>query len=482
MLQRTLGLASMLILARLLTPKDYGVVAAALLIVDLFNELSRIGINQYILSKSELSEEDLNTAWTLQLGIRIALALIIMLFSAPLAAFFDYDALQPVLCAAALMPVLEALKNPGLYLLQRVYSYKAISAISILSKLLGVICGIIVAIMFRTYWALIVNGFVAASSLMIFSYIIHHHRPRFCLKSIKSQWNFSQWNLARAIVGYSRSKSDNFLVSRIFGIESLGFYTMSKQLATLPQDQLVLPITDIVTSTIGGTDERKSSAHHSLTKLLVTVIGFILPIVLVFFTLTDELVLLLLGEQWQKNSDLIRLLAPLSLTFAGAALLETSLIAVGRVKDVFILDVITLLMVLACLAIAAMSTDSIEMFALSRSLAALIVLVFSYYFVKRHLDLNTVSMLLSFIPIVISGGVCWYAIKTLQTIGRDAAWSSFIILSVAGGLGMLVYLSTMCALLFSTKKTTDELQVLRNLFKKGFGLAKIKLLAALRSK
>jgi len=481
-LQRTLGLASMLILARLLTPEDYGVVAAALLIVELFNELSRIGINQYILGKSELSDQDLNTAWTLQLGIRVVLALIIVIFSAPLAAFFDFDALRLVLCAAAAVPVIEALQNPGIFLLQRMYSYKAISFIHIMSKLLGVACGIAVALMFRSYWALIVNGAVAAASLMLLSYVIHAHRPRLSLRNIKSQWNFSQWNLARAIVGYSRSKSDNFLVGRLFGMESLGFYSMSKQLATLPQEQLVLPISDIVTSTIGGTDERKSFAHLSLTKLIVTVAGFILPFVLILFSLTDELVLLLLGEQWQKNSDLIRLLAPLSLTYAGCALIETSLVAIGRVKDVFILDVITLLMVLACLAIAIFSNSGIEMFALIRTLAGLLVLIFSYFFIKRFLALDTVSLLLSLLPIAISGGVCWYVLVTLQSFGNESGWSSFWILFVAGGLGMLVYFCTMCALLFGTKRTTDELQVLKNMIGKGADLTKTRLLVALRSK
>lgn len=481
-LQRTLGLASMLVLARLLSPRDYGVVAAAMLIVDLFNELSKIGINQYILSKTDLSAQDLNTAWTLQFGIRALLALIIVLFSAPLAAFFEYEALRSVLCASAMLPLILSLQNPGLLLLQRDYSYKAISFINILSKLLGVACGIAAAIVFRSYWALIVNGIVSAVSLTLMSYIIHEHRPRLSIRNIKAQWSFSQWNLARAILGYSRSKSDNFIVSRLFGIESLGFYTMSKQLATLPQDQLALPITDIVTSTIGGTTERKTSAHLTLTKLLVAVTALILPVALVLAALTDELVLLLLGEQWQKNSELIRLLIPLAITYSACGLIDTSLIAVGRVKQVFILDFLTLIMVLVCLTIAAMSTQGIEMFALSRSIAGVVVLFFSYYFVKRYLALNTTSLLLSLIPIVISGGLCWIALRAVQSFGHAETWSSAWVIVVSGGLGTVVYLTALSTLLFVTKQTTEELQILKNLISNVCGLIKVKLLGGIGNK
>lgn len=477
-LQRTIGLASMLILARLLTPRDYGIVAAALLVVELFNELSKIGINQYILSKTELSAQDLNTAWTLQLGIRTFLALIIVIFSAPLASLFDYEALRTVLCAAAMVPLIQALQNPGLLLLQRDYSYKAISFINILSKLLGVICGIAVAIVFKSYWALIVNTTVAATTLMIFSYMVHVHRPQLCLKNIGAQWNFSQWNLARAIVGYSRSKADNFLVSKLFGIENLGFYTLSKQLATLPHEHLTSPIADIVTSTIGGNEQRKASAHRSLTKLLVATICIILPFTLVFIVLTDEIVLLLLGEKWNKNAELIQLLAPLSVTFSACALISTSLVAIGRVKEVFILDFLTLLVVLLCLGFAANAVNGVEFFAQTRTFAGLLVLIISYLFAKRYLALNTISMLISLIPIAISGGITAITLAALISTDQAMSWTPFFRLFIGGGLALMVYIATLCTLLVIVKRPTDELLTLKKLMMRIYETIKIRLVTS----
>ena len=90
--QRSLGLISLLILARLLTPEDFGLIALVSITVHFFDILSNVGSEQYIIQKQAVSEEDLNTAWTIDLLMKAALWLLLMLCAPLLAEFFEQPA------------------------------------------------------------------------------------------------------------------------------------------------------------------------------------------------------------------------------------------------------------------------------------------------------------------------------------------------------------------------------------------------------
>ena len=118
-LQRGLGFLSTVVLARLLTPEDYGVIAIINLVVFLIDSLSTVGVGQYIIQKTEVDADDLNSAWTINLLLKsvfFALAALAMPF---ITAFLDKpELLYPMLITLLILP-LSAFATPGVYLLHK---------------------------------------------------------------------------------------------------------------------------------------------------------------------------------------------------------------------------------------------------------------------------------------------------------------------------------------------------------------------------
>ena len=105
--KQSIGLVSMVVLARLLSPTDYGIVAISMLVIHFFDVLAQTGTTQYVLSRKNLHIDALQTAWTLQLTVRGGLAILVMLASGTIGEFFETPELQAVLIVSAFVPILN---------------------------------------------------------------------------------------------------------------------------------------------------------------------------------------------------------------------------------------------------------------------------------------------------------------------------------------------------------------------------------------
>ena len=126
MIQRSLGLISTLILARLLLPEDFGIVAISAILLRFATVLSNSGIQQYIPQKDDIDDEDLNTAWSIDLSLKFVLWMF-LIFGAPLVGwFYDNNEVVTVIQVVSIVVFLRALQNPGLHLLRRNLTYSSI--------------------------------------------------------------------------------------------------------------------------------------------------------------------------------------------------------------------------------------------------------------------------------------------------------------------------------------------------------------------
>lgn len=112
--QRGLGIISTLILARLLTPDDFGIIALITIVLQFFELLAEIGNQQYIVQKETLHDSDLNTAWTMDILIKSFVALAVICSAPLLSVFFETPELALALAIAALALPLRALRTPGM--------------------------------------------------------------------------------------------------------------------------------------------------------------------------------------------------------------------------------------------------------------------------------------------------------------------------------------------------------------------------------
>lgn len=467
--KRSIGIVSMLILARLLTPDDYGLVALSMLVIHFFDLFSQFGVNQYVLSRVSLKDDELQTAWTLRLFVRLGLAVCVWFLAPRLAQFFERDELHAVLLVSALVPVLSALEGPGLLLLRRAMTYRRIALISVGAKLAGFVTAVSIAVQFRTYWALVVGDVVVAGVYSFLSYKAHSLRPRICLKNLSAQWSFSKWIFTRGLFGYSRGKIDNFVIGRFLGVTELGLYSMAKQLATMPHDLLTFSLVDVITSSISESRSKTSDTALALTKILVIQLSLMMPIVVGLHQLAQPLITSLLGESWQPAVPILQGLALLSLLFSVGVTISTVLVAIGEVKAVFFLDLSTGAIVVLGISLLFGSSLGLEGFAQVRVALGIIVLLVFYVYVSQFLPVPQLRLLVSVLPAVASTFVMVLVIDFSKSI--FSADSNLVQLLALSSIGALTYLSLILLFVRVLSRITPELGFANDLMRRIGGRA-----------
>lgn len=415
-IKRTIGIGSILILARFLSPEDYGVVAVGLLVLRFFEVISETGINQYILSRKAITETEINTAWTIKLITRIFVSCALMVLAGAFASFFNDEKLFNVILVIALIPIINSLESPSFLILSRELAYEKIAMFGIVAKIFAFITTVGIAVYFQTYWALIIGDIVLALSTLILSYLALNYRPKFCLQNWRRQWIFSKWIFFKGILGYSRSKFDVFLIGKIFSSHDLGIYSMAKQLVLMPYSMIAEPIVNIMVTTINTKKESKESVTSAVSLLLVIMFSLMLPLVCLIAWIAPIAVPLVLGEKWTASIKLIQIMIFLSFTSSVISVMVSALNALELVKRIFYLDVVSF--IIMAVVLITFIDSSLQEFAFIQVLLSMITLFMFFLVTERAISPSLVRLFIDILPTVTSILVCtvFYVFYEFQTV------------------------------------------------------------------
>jgi lipopolysaccharide exporter len=304
-----LSALSTIVLARLLLPTDFGLVALAvsmLVVLDAFTELS---LSQALIHTKEPTPDHYNTAWSLGLarGLLIGLGFASV---APLAASaYSEPRLQEVMFALAISAVAGGLQNPKLVMFQKQLRFHQQGILSIASTLINVIVSITVAAVFRSYWALIAGMLAGQITNVILSYMMFPFRPSLRWKHFGELWRFSVWVSLGQIVNTLNYRFDHLLVGTYLGRADLGLYHVGSRLAVLPGREIVRPLTGTLfpAFSLAASDPERLRRGYQRVQSVVTAIA--LPTSIGFGLIADPLVRLALGEKWLGAIPVVQLLA-----------------------------------------------------------------------------------------------------------------------------------------------------------------------------
>lgn len=349
LVQRSLGLVSTLILARLLTPEHFGVVALVAIALQFFDILADAGNQHYIIQKPDLDEADLHTAWTLDVLIKSTVFAGVCLATPALATYFATPELRAALPVAALALPLRALRNPMLMRWARELNYRPGFILALWSKVVSFVVVVGWALLQPSYWALIAGSLVSVLVLVVGSYRLTDFRPRVSLGRVREQWAFSQWVILRGLTGFTRSQIDNLVVSRLFTTGELGGYHLVRELATFPAVSVIIPGSEPLQSAIAESQQRAEDLAYRLRLSQFMMIGLLTPITAYMMVDAELIVAVLLGDQWAEFGGLLRPFGLYFFTFCLFALVSDAFMALGRVRALFLFDLVSTGLILAIL-------------------------------------------------------------------------------------------------------------------------------------
>lgn len=401
--QRGIGFVSTLILARLLTPQDFGIVAIAVTILYFFDAMSSLGSEQYIVQKTHVSNEDLNTAWTVEIVFKIIFFFLLIISVPIITDYYKNNELANILYSISSILIIGAFKNPGMYLLKKEFKYKSIFWLSLLQKTISFSIVIFITVIKPSYWAIIIGDIVSSFVLTIGSYMIHNFRPKVSIKKIKEQWAFSKWIIVRGVLGYTRSQIDLFLVSSQFNTKELGGYHLVRGLSVMPSTDIIAPAIEPLLAAFALTKQDHKRFAYQVRVSLLFIVIVALPISCFIWFFPIPIIETILGDQWIKTYPILSALSVLFFFITLGQVLNQSCVAFGKVKSLFFYEIISFVFIAGVLFLI-VGVDLYE-FSLVRGILAGITTCSLFVYVAMLIPLNVKYVIVLAIPTILSSAV-----------------------------------------------------------------------------
>lgn len=308
LLERSIGFISTLILARLLLPDDFGVVAMALTVFAFIEIAGQFGFDFALIRDQKASRRLYDSAWTLKVcyGTISAIALILL---APLAtSFFSDPRVTPVIYAFAAIAFFQSFENIGIINFRKEFQFNKDFQFVVLRKVVAFVVTISLAVSFQSYWALIAG--IATSRLfgVVLSYTMHPYRPKIDFSETKVLYGFSKWIVITRITEYFSNSGPMLLIGRFLDSSSLGIFSMGREIATLPTSEMIHPIMRAVFPGYAALGHDKAKLAAAFLKVQGILITLALPAGIGIVMVAEPFVHVLLGQNWLGAIPVIQVL------------------------------------------------------------------------------------------------------------------------------------------------------------------------------
>lgn len=311
---KAIGLVNTMVLARLLTPQDFGVVAMASLVVGLLYSFSELGVQTYLIREKNVDNELCNTAWTLQVVQYSLIAIFLVLLAPYTAIYFDEPRVTAIIYFLAFSSFIEGFGNIGVVFFLKDLSFRKDFKFNIIKRLLVFFVTIAAAFELKNYWALVFGQIVGTFLGVIVSYLVHSYRPRFSLIRSRELLKFATAIIPMNIGVYFNNKVDVLIVGGIGNTSQLGLYNMASELSSIFTKELVIPIGRGLFpnfAKLKNEPEKLASAFMSAFKAIITIS---LPLGIGLWTVAEDFILVVLGQKWLSILPFIKWLIFYSLS------------------------------------------------------------------------------------------------------------------------------------------------------------------------
>ncbi len=330
---KAMGLLSTLVLARLLTPGDYGVVAMAMLVVGLAEVLIDFGAGTALLREPNADRKFIDSAWTL--GVLQGLVVGgLLAIAAPLAGlYFHEPRVVPVIFVIAPCIAAASFGNIGILVARKQLNFALEFRFTLIGKLIGVLATIGAALMLHDYRALVIG--VAAGYLLgglLLSYWIHPYRPRFCTDSFAAMWNFSKWLLIGGIGQFAIRKIDELAAGRLASATQFGAYTVGADIGQLMTAEVGPPINRTLLPTLSSMHEDLDRMRFATLKTLAVIATVVLPLGVGMALVAPAATRVLLGAKWDAAIPFVAIFALVGAIQVLSGPVRTLLLVLGRSK------------------------------------------------------------------------------------------------------------------------------------------------------
>lgn len=300
------------VLARTLTPDDFGLVTMTSSITGLLSVLGTQGVCTSTIQRHVITQRELTSLFWIILTLNVGLSLLALAFAPALAWLYGEPRVTAITMALASTLLLGGLTAPQFALLVRAMRYRAIAVSLTVPLMTGVVVGVGMALNGWGYWALVGMHMTQAATSTIAVWAFSSWRPSWFSRNCGGLAMLTQGRHVTAydFLFYIVRNADNCLIGAFVGPEALGQYSKAYGLLLVPVNQINPPLNGVVLPSLSRlqNDPVRFREYYLYSITALTTIS--IPALVFSFIEAESLILLLLGPQWIESATIFRMLAP----------------------------------------------------------------------------------------------------------------------------------------------------------------------------
>ena len=329
-----LRIGSLMVLARLLDPRDFGLVGMVTAVTGILDLFRDFGLSAASVQRTVVTEEQTSTLFWINISAGGILTIVALALAPVVATFYHEPRLLWVTSVVAMGFVLNGAGAQHSALLQRQMRFGALAIIDVLSLMIGIAVAIGMAKAGYGYWALVANIVIRPLATTIGLWLATRWVPGIPRRGagIRSMIRFGGTITLNGFVLYSAFNCQQVLLGRFWGAEALGLYGRASQLIGIPVDNLNSTVGAVVFAALSRLQDDPQRLKRYFLKGYSLVVALTLPITIACALFSDDLISVLLGPKWKDAAEIFRILAPTILVFAIANPLGWLLNSLGLVE------------------------------------------------------------------------------------------------------------------------------------------------------
>lgn len=459
-IDRSIGLISTLILARLLVPADFGVVAMAMSVIAVIELATAFSFDAALIQKAQPAREHYDTAWTLNVMLAVAGAVVTIALAPLTALFYGEPRLTVVMYVLGAGWLAWGFENVGVVDFRRNLDFHREFRFLGFKRVIAFAVTVMAALMFRSYWALVVGMVTGRVAGVLLSYLMHPYRPRLSVAASRELLSFSGWMLATNVLGTAISRVSHFFIGRMLGAQALGAYTIGAEFALLAHTELAAPINRALFPGYSRLADRPDEFRRICIDATAAILLVVLPASVGIAAVAEPMVRVLLGDKWSAAVPVIEVLAISGAISAIVSNNAAAYLALGRPRLVTGILLSRLLVLLPLLFLLA--NRGLSGVAIAEMLSSVASLAVSYPVLFKQLRLSVAQYLRALWRPLAASILMGFAVRAgIAWLGTDGSASGALLQLIAGVLlGVIVYSLLVYALwLASGRPTCAELML-----------------------
>ncbi|KJF73077.1 lipopolysaccharide biosynthesis protein [Agrobacterium arsenijevicii] len=403
-----------IVLARFLSPTDYGMVATAGLVLMLIQMLSEFGFADAIVQKRNLEPSDVNLPFYVSVALATVFVIVVCLLSPRLESWFEVEGLAPIIVAICILLPLNTASLFQEVNYRRALAFKPLAIRTFISNIIGGAVAIAFAIMGLGVWSLVVQTYVATVVTLVWLWRKPHWLPGTTLKpgTFFELLRFGSSALGLRIVDFGATRLIDVMILGRYGVALFGLYTVGSRLYQLLMQLLQAALYDVsltVLSRISHERERMAELYkQSITMSAI----FSTPIFVLSAALAPEICNVLFGAHWQGADEIARPLLLLGALQCVQFQNGPFLSARGRPDRVLIAG--TVKAISTILLILFVPTENIREIVIVFVFGQLTSTPFTFYFIARELGIKLWRIFLLLLPSFGSSGLCFLLVQWMR--------------------------------------------------------------------